>query len=146
MHVTRGSTQSVTVLLPYTSANQYPSFGTDSFYAKACRWLAACRRTTERARSEFAILMAAQRKQETTPPVAQPKALPQDEHRADAHARAHGTTDTSEDAQLGPGHASPQAHRATAGAQRAAAGVSPGGRPVAPPGLGRLVTVVTPHR
>jgi hypothetical protein len=56
MHVTRGSTQSVTVLLPYTSANQYPSFGTDSFYAKACRWLAACRRTTERARSEFAIL------------------------------------------------------------------------------------------
>jgi len=37
-----------------------------------------------------------------------------------------------------------QPHEATAGAQRAAAGVSPGGRPVAPPGLGRLVTVITP--
>ena len=31
-----------------------------------------------------------------------------------------------------------------ASAQRAANGVSPGGRPVAPPGLGRLARIVTP--
>jgi hypothetical protein len=69
-----------------------------------------------------------------------------DELHEHSRVRAQGSALVMPDnTRLGPGPASPQPHGATAGAQRAAAGVSPGGRPVAPPGLGRLVTVVTPH-
>ena len=67
--MTRGSTQTVTVPLPYTSANQYPSFGTESSNAKASRTLAACTRATERARSAFVILKPVQRKRVASPPL-----------------------------------------------------------------------------
>ena len=43
------------------------------------------------------------------------------------------------------GRLSPRAEASEqASEQRAATGVSPGGRPVAPPGLGRLARIVTP--
>jgi hypothetical protein len=78
-------------------------------------------------------------------PAAQPDDRQPDDPHEHPQVRAQGSAPgMPDDARLGPGLASPLPHGATAGAQRAAAGVSPGGRPVAPPGLGRLVTVVTP--
>ena len=78
-------------------------------------------------------------------PAAQPDDRQPDEPHEHPQVRAQGSAlGMPDNARLGPGLASPQPHGATAGAQRAAAGVSPGGRPVAPPGLGRLLTVVTP--
>ena len=78
-------------------------------------------------------------------PAAQPDDRQPDEPHEHPQVRAQGSAlGMPDNARPGPGQASPQPHGATAGAQRAAAGISPGGRPVAPPGLGRLVTVVTP--
>jgi hypothetical protein len=68
-----------------------------------------------------------------------------DEESDDGHDGANDMPDAygrPEDRE--PEQASPHARQATASEQRAAAGISPGGRPVAPPGLGRLVSTVTP--
>ena len=60
--------------------------------------------------------------------VAQPEARPQDELLAHAQAQSFGAQPAEE---REPGHPSPHARQATASEQRAAAGISPGGCPVA---------------
>ena len=141
MHATRGSTHTVTVPLPYRYRTVPP---TSSPKAKLRTDQCAHARC---ARSRMLTRAGAQPKRgrdsqpdraqaEDLALVAQPEARPQDELLAHAQAQSFGAQPAEE---REPGHSSPHARQATASEQRAAAGISPGGRPVAPPGLGRLV-------
>jgi hypothetical protein len=138
--VTRGSTQTVTV---YCYRTRHPTNTQDGILQCESKPLTRGMQTRYGARPKRV------RDSETGPaqasglaPAAQPDDRQPDETHKHPQVRAQGSAlGMPDNARLGPGLASPQPHGATAGAQRAAAGVSPGGRPVAPPGLGRLPVV-----